>query len=241
MGVPYNIKEYPLAGKTIMLTPGHDCMKKNPKTGKYFYDAGAQARLNGKMIQEKDLNAKFTKELAENLTHLGAKVVYVDKQTKEKVQTIENTLKPDAFITIHNDYKGSRLNSGETVYANYAKSSESVKMANYISDRLKDDKTIPNNKVNISKGKAPGLCVLKANGAIPAVLVEMGFMSNKKELKILNSEKYQKKGAQVISEGIQDYFAGEKRKNEQEEFTKKIHSTFKITFPQNKNKTALVK
>jgi N-acetylmuramoyl-L-alanine amidase len=44
---------------------------------------------------------------------------------------------------------------------------------------------------------------------VPAVLVETGFLSNPEELKLLTSKDYQKKMAEAIADGIEEYVDGE--------------------------------
>ncbi|WP_368495396.1 N-acetylmuramoyl-L-alanine amidase [Phascolarctobacterium succinatutens] len=42
---------------------------------------------------------------------------------------------------------------------------------------------------------------------MPAVLVEMCFISNEKELTLMKGQWFQKKTARLIAEGIEKYFA----------------------------------
>jgi N-acetylmuramoyl-L-alanine amidase len=50
-----------------------------------------------------------------------------------------------------------------------------------------------------------GFAVLK-NADVPSVLIEAGFMSNKKEAKLLNTNSYRKKLASAIKRGVDAYF-----------------------------------
>jgi N-acetylmuramoyl-L-alanine amidase len=45
----------------------------------------------------------------------------------------------------------------------------------------------------------------------PSVLIELGFLSNPEEAKMLASEEYQMKLARAIAMGIMDYFEKERR------------------------------
>ena len=40
---------------------------------------------------------------------------------------------------------------------------------------------------------------------MPSVLIEVGFLSNAKEEKLLSKKKYQEKIAEAISQGLSDY------------------------------------
>ena len=50
---------------------------------------------------------------------------------------------------------------------------------------------------------------LLKKATVPAVLVETGFLSNPEELKLLTSKDYQKKMAEAIADGIEEYVDGE--------------------------------
>jgi len=50
-----------------------------------------------------------------------------------------------------------------------------------------------------------GFAVLKS-ADIPSVLVEMGFMSNKDEVRLLSSRDYQQKIASALTDSIDSYF-----------------------------------
>jgi N-acetylmuramoyl-L-alanine amidase len=53
--------------------------------------------------------------------------------------------------------------------------------------------------------KQAGFAVLK-NAGIPSVLVEVGFLSNAKEAKLLRSSSFQRDAAVLLKDAIIDYF-----------------------------------
>jgi len=75
-------------------------------------------------------------------------------------------------------------------------------------------KSLKNNNVRVlpSTHRYAGFAVLKAPD-IPSVLVEAGFMSNRKEADLLNSDPHRKKIAGALKKGIDRYFA-QVRKNQ---------------------------
>ena len=82
------------------------------------------------------------------------------------------------------------------------KMNESNLLARYVEDaiRRKNIRLLPNSH------RSAGFAVLKAPD-IPSVLVEIGFLSNPEEAKLLNSKDFQAKMASALREGIEAYFA----------------------------------
>lgn len=233
MGDPLVLREKPLAGKTIIVNPGHGCMKWVHKGKKSVYelDTGAKTKADGKTVYEMKLNDKVAQNIATKLTDLGANVIYADNMPIGEIKALENAVKPDLFIAIHHDAKekGGKHNYGETIFADGEKS---LKAANFINKRLMEDKTIPNNKINMNPNEAKKLVVLQADKSIPAVLTEIGHMTNPNELKILMTDAYQDKAAQNIVDGIEDYFAGDKKTSQFEIFLKNVDQPFNFNPPQ---------
>lgn len=62
----------------------------------------------------------------------------------------------------------------------------------------------------IDRGVKPGLFYVLALAKRPAVLLEIGFMSNNKELEKLTSEQFQWKYAKAIANGIENYVKKQK-------------------------------
>lgn len=81
------------------------------------------------------------------------------------------------------------------------KMNESNLLARYIGDgfRRKNIRLLPNSH------RSAGFAVLKAPD-VPSVLLEIGFLSNPDEAKLLNSKDFQAKIAQAILEGVDAYF-----------------------------------
>lgn len=212
MGIPFRPeyqKKLPLYGMTIMVNPGHNVVKNG------HFDFGSHGHLGKKVIREMDLNAKVAEDVRRKFEKLGANVIYVEKTPIGKIRDKENEIRPDLFIAIHHDAKAPgkhAKNSGETVYC----WGPSKKVGTYINKEFKKDTSIPNNPN--SESWASGLCVLKADSSINAVLVEVGFMSNPKELKLLNSLEYQDKAAQMIVDGSRKFLR--LGKDEQEKMLK---------------------
>lgn len=194
----------PLKNVTIMVNPGHGCIITDPKTGREHINDGARYKLGKKTILEKDLNDQVAEDVKRKLELLGAKVIYVDNVPVKNILELENLYHPDAFVAIHHDAPGPGQKNarGETIYAN-DDSPNSMKLREEINKYFAADKTIPNKKNDpeLIKHKT----VMQADPSIPAVLTEIGFGSNLKELKILMTHEYQDLAAQFIVEGIKKF------------------------------------
>ncbi len=205
------VKRQPLEGITIMINPGHGGLKRSG------IDTGAVTRFEGKKITEMELNDKVAENVQRKLEKLGANVIYLDNTDIHTVQKMENKLRPDAFVSIHQNAapKGAQSWNGEEMFAWQP---EGIKVAELINNRFKEDPTIRNRGIN--RKRASELCVLKANSSIPAVLVECGFMSNKGDLQHLKNQDYQNMEAQFIVDGLRDFFRIKKHEKFEEEIKK---------------------
>lgn len=202
---PLRPDKLPLNGYTVMLNSGHGA----------FNDKGAAGRLNdGQLITEEELNDKTALNVKRKLELLGANVVYLDNLDVMTIWRLENKIKPDIFVSIHQNSNKNKSYRGETLYA---VSDESLKAANFINERFKADDIIPNNKIN--REISEGLWVLNADKGIPAVLVEVGYISNSTDVEILNLPQYQNLSAQFIVDGIRDFFRFKKDERRQKEVT----------------------
>lgn len=221
----------PLEGTSVMINPGHGIRRKDGTM-----DYGKVIGKGKKAIREADINDKVAENVRRKLQKLGATVIYVDNTDVHSIKSLQNQYRPDVFVAIHHDAKakGRRAkNSGETIFG---WGELGRKLAQKINIWYKNDSTIPNNGINSAWAKE--LCVLKADPKIPAVLIEGGFMTNQRELKLLNTQDYQNIQAQNIVQGIRDFIttqrleAAIKAKAEKTAKTPKMQLIFeKITEP----------
>lgn len=197
----------PITNKVILLDAGHGGI-----------DPGATNE--DKSILEKDINLQITLKLRELLESSGCLVLLTreedtslyeeeaGKTTRQKYnENLKNRRKMieesgvDAFVSIHlNKFEQSKYYGAQTFYPEGQ--NDSKLLSQFIQDELKRvvDKT---NQRKIKPSK--DIYLLKEN-KIPSVLIECGFLSNEKESKLLNDEKYQEKLAWAIYAGIQKYF-----------------------------------
>lgn len=199
----------PLAGTVIAIDPGHGGI-----------DGGAVSR-DGQVV-EKEISLPISMYLRDFLQESGAYVIMtreVDKDlasadvkqtSKRKTEDLRNRVKfvnsntPDFLISIHlNSFPSPKWSGAQTFF--YPAYKESGELAYLIQDEIK--------RVLENTDRAPkktGDVYLIREVSCPSVLVEVGFLSNSKEAKLMHDTAYQKAMANAIYQGILRHFAGEK-------------------------------
>ena len=191
-----------LKGKIIVIVPGHG-----------GNDAGA---IGPTGVMEKNVTLKVALELRRLLEAEGAEVV-MTRETDRTVSAkgakasdieelgarcdVANRVGADIFISIHADSFTRPEARGTTGYY-YSKSStgRGQKLADCIRRNLVEQLGTP------SRGTQPCNFYVVKNTDMPATLIELGFISNKEEEKLLDSREGVQKAAQGIFDGIEDYF-----------------------------------
>ena len=165
---------------------------------------------------EKTVTLKVALELRRLLEAEGAEVIMTretDRTVSEKgakASDIEelgarcdvaNRVGVDIFISIHADSFTRPEARGTTGYY-YGKSTSGrgQKLADCIRRNLVEQLGTP------SRGTQPCNFYVVKNTDMPATLIELGFISNKEEEKLLDSKEGVEKAAQGIFDGIEDYF-----------------------------------
>lgn len=124
-----------------------------------------------------------------------------DLRNRKKLRNESNA---DIFVSIHmNSFSESKYYGAQTFYPK--NSEESKRLAELIQEELV--RVIDNGNNRVAKQKND-IYLLK-DCSIPTALVECGFLSNPREEKLFQEEKYQEKVAWSIYIGILRYF-GEK-------------------------------
>ena len=193
--VKANVTTFPLVGKTIIIDSGHG--------GK---DAGASANE----IKEKDINLAITYKLKKELENVGAVVLLTrtddadlskPNATRRKKSDFDirialiNNSNADMYISVHqNNYSNPKYYGPQVFYSNA--NSKNEKIAKTIQEDL-NRFTNSKRKIKITTNT---YMYNKLN--IPGILVECGFLSNKKDLTNLTNPKYQKELSAVITQSI---------------------------------------
>ncbi|MCR5793279.1 MAG: N-acetylmuramoyl-L-alanine amidase [Lachnospiraceae bacterium] len=173
------------------------------------YDSGATS----KGVKEKDLNLK--------ILYTRAKAYFDAKNSNIKAYWTRTTdtfvplydraafakqTNADLFISLHMNSAGSAANGTEVLYAdnnkNKLRSLTSKKMATIFDNQLIGDLKMHNRGIV----NRPNLVVLKYN-TVPSVLIELGFITNKKDIKKLKSASFQKRAAKSIYDATGQIFS----------------------------------
>lgn len=188
---------YLLAGLTIAVDAGHG--------GK---DPGA---IGPSGAPEKNNTLPVALKLADLLRSAGVNVVLtrstdVSPAGSNYTQTLDlqarvkiaNNAKADLFVSIHNDaFTNSAVGGTSTFYSSgNPQSSKSQALAAMVQSELVKQLGLSNRGV-----KNAQFYVIK-NTNMPAILVELGFISNPKEEVLLSSPAFQQKAATGIFQGI---------------------------------------
>jgi len=190
-----------LTGKVIVVDAGH---------------GGIDPGANRPDVLEKDINLAIALGLKNELNQYGAKVV-LSRQTdvelspecdNEKVRgryhrdlaaRVEMVEESDAdlFISIHANAVASAQRHGAEVFFS-AKSETGKSLAQFIQTELCKVTQVSRT------AKSADYFVLRRN-KIPAVLVEVGYITNIEERLLLQTPEYQKKLAEAIANGIYQF------------------------------------
>lgn len=111
---------------------------------------------------------------------------------------IANNNACNIFISIHNDASENTTANGTTTFI-YSLGGESEKVANLV------QKELVNKLGTYNRGVRTANYTVLVKTIMPAILVELGFISNAKEEELLRSKEYQEKCADAITKGICAY------------------------------------
>jgi len=205
-GISINILHKPVSNKiskkkNVIIDMGHG--------GK---DKGAVGKSG---IQEKDITYKigmslynFLKDQDFNVYLTRKKDVFVDL---DKRTSFANSIPGNSiFISIHANHSNNNNASGvESYYLDHdllRSINKNKILCELLHNKLIDD--LKNINKNIVDRKIKGSVSQVLLGTeMASVLIEVGFVSNKKEEKLLSSPEYTQAIAKSLSEGIKSYFS----------------------------------
>lgn len=187
-----------IKGKVITLDAGHGGT-----------DPGAVGK-NG--TKEKTITLSITKKVQAMLEKKGAKV-YMTRTTDvdvfgpyagdaEELQARVNVAEKrdsDLFISLHINSSVNKNVGGFTSYY-YPKTSNDMRIAKAIQKQLTDNFGVDDLGVREANFYVIKRC------SMPATLLELCFISNPKEEKLMKSNWFQEKAARLIVSGIAEYF-----------------------------------
>lgn len=183
----------PVKAGVVMLDPGH---------------GGSEPGAVGTLLPEKALNLAVALKLKTELEKRGFKVLMtrstdITVPLKERVR-IANASKADLFISIHHDAAANRKARGYSVYAPRTCSGHIGAGTALAAALQREIVKLPE---VVDRGvRFADFHVLRSD--MPAVLVELGFISNPDEEKLMNDPRRQEAEAAAIASGVVNYRAG---------------------------------
>lgn len=180
-------------------------------------DCGHSVKTKGKQtpdgIKEWDLNDQVRKRIVNILKDYDVEIIHTDNNEGYKDETLSSRLakykseKVDAFVSIHhNAYNGKWNNAtGVEIYVDKKATSKDMKFAQFIYNRLVKYTGLKGRGI-----KKENFYVINQN-AIPAVLVEGGFMDSLIDHKIITSEAGQTAYAMAVAEGLIEFLKLKKK------------------------------
>lgn len=215
----YNVSAAKVKKKVICIDAGHQTkanLEKEPigpgaKTTKFKVTGGTSGLWTKQT--EYALALKVAKKLQKILKKRGYKVIMC--RTKNDVNisnseraAIANEAKADAFIRIHANGAANKAVNGAMTICQTKNNPFNSNI--YSSSKLLSEKVL--NSI-VDKSGCKKLYVWETDSMsginwskVPVTIVEMGYMTNEKEDKALNTASYQKKMADGMADGIDAYF-----------------------------------
>jgi N-acetylmuramoyl-L-alanine amidase len=196
-------------GKVIVIDPGHN----------FGGDDGAYATFNGITYSERDLNMQVADKLKAKLEAKGYTVIMTrestDRETLDVTQSltnrvnIANNANAALFISLHHNASDSTSASGVEVYYS-SKSQDDNFGGGYSDSRLYTSMNIAssiassltNSTGATNRGARDGNLFVLRNTTMPAVLVELGFITNPDEAKKCADSSYQDLEATAIANTV---------------------------------------
>ncbi len=202
-----SISVFNTSAKTIVIDPGH---------------GGIDGGSSSSGLLEKTVNLEVSLKLRKVLSDMGINVVMtrdsdVSLESKSDLnssryrkdlharKTIIDNNNSTAFVSVHMDAFNDPSARGIRVFY-YQTSEESKKLAQDICNNI--DTTVIKGFLkteNVKVSIAPGDYYLLRSSKSPGVIVEMGFITNPTDNKLIQTEEYQYTMAKAIAEGVVDY------------------------------------
>lgn len=171
-------------------------------------DAGHGGRAPGATkqgVMEKEIDLAITLELREIFQERGDNIGVYYTRTDDSNPTFDQRVQlanlsgADLFVSIHNNSLGNgRMSDTNGTQVMYDESLEqSLKFARICLEEV----TASTGSKNRGLIEGDSIYILR-NSDVPAALIEVGFMTNQRELELLQTKEYQRKTAEGIYRAI---------------------------------------
>ncbi len=189
-GIIISLTKTNLTTPRVILDPGHG--------GK---DPGAISKING--VYEKSLTLKTALALRDMLQQRGYEVIMTRDSdvypTLTERAALANDMDGDIFVSIHYNATTKASISGIETYAYSTPDNQ------YLAEQIHRSLIESTGAVNRGVKSGNKLVVLNRT-KVPAVLLELGFLTNANEANLVTQEHYQSTLTMAIADGIDRYF-----------------------------------
>jgi N-acetylmuramoyl-L-alanine amidase len=177
-------------------------------------DPGAMRKLNGVTINEKDVNFKIMYQLTQKYFNAEDSEIkaYYSRYDDTKVDLYERSafakkVGADIFVSLHMNANNSSSPKGTEIY--YTGSNKAT-TANGLNSKILANMFLNSLPYMVGTDKRyisdKSLAVCRTN-TVPAVLVELGFMSNQSDLALMADPDFQEQTAEAIYDTLCDVFS----------------------------------
>jgi len=176
----------------VMIDPGHGGKDPGAKSVLGYWEAPVVLTV-GLQVRELLVGSNVTVEMTRSVAETS-----LDKYGRA---ALSNRVKPDVYVSIHCDAAANPAAGGYTVYVARGEKGRSLALALAVEHGLR--------RAGFSRRTADPVAfadfvVLKDNSH-PAVLVELGYLTNRAEAARLRDSDHQARYAAAIYEGIMEY------------------------------------
>ncbi len=197
-------------------------------------DSGATGTLG---LKEKDVNLDIALRIDKILQRHNIKTILTrDKDIRVELADrvkIANNNNADYFISIHCNSSTNSTACGTETYA-YLTSINGTRLATYVQNALVDEIQLKD------RGVRHNIFYVLANTNMPAILIEVAFISNLVEEKLLKSEEFLDKASVGIAKGILQELGVDYIKDELDKIKLNLHGKEMIVDGYFKNGTNYV-
>ncbi|ADL08527.1 N-acetylmuramoyl-L-alanine amidase [Thermosediminibacter oceani] len=199
----------PLAGKTVVIDPGHGGID----GGTYHKDGTLEKHINlavatklKGVLEKSGAKVVMTRTKDESLDHRNNKSNSRHKRDLIARVDIINEVKPDIYLSLHvNAERGSPATRGPMVFY-YIEDEESKRLAELIQAQLEEAYKSAGQEVRKRRPFANSSLFLLCNARVPGVIVELGFMTNAADRRLLQNADFQYKLSSAIERALREYF-----------------------------------
>lgn len=200
---PGSDASFPLAGRIVVIDPGHGGIDPGCHLGDITEKeiSLAVGRLLAEELESQGSSVHITRTADVELSPYGRTQRTRHGRDLEARVLLAESYEGEIFVSLHVNAAASERMGGGMVF--YHKSSEEGRLlAQAILTHLKE--VTPGNQNAV----LPADFYVLRHSRMPAVLVEMGFLTHRTDRELLQSQDGKRRIAQAIAQGIADYLAG---------------------------------